>query len=193
MLGKHKRKFFSFNFLLIFSSKIFSSVRNFATFVRNAEKWLFKVDYFEPIFSTPPFCNATTQHIALYIALNICSRIQNLHYPFLGQSNFVCQILKKIKHRNCRSGLFALPSVCASHCSCLALLPFGERWAYVGTFLVAFLKLLPAFLQLALDQLFSPIPSESWLKEPKHLSREEWRPFSATITGAGCFHIFLMR
>ena len=112
-----------------------------------------------------PQCNATTQYIALNIVLHICSRIQDLPDLFLGQkrkSHFVRQHFYNKSIATAGQGClhcqqFARLLVLALYCCLL-----GEKVsAYVGTFLVAFLQLLPAFLQLAVDQLFCLIPSRS--------------------------------
>ena len=131
-------------------------------------------------FANLNFCIFHTALLNIVIVLHICSRIRDLPNLFLGQkrkSYFVQQHFYNKSIATAGQGClhclkFARLLVLALYCCLL-----GERVsAYVGTFLVAFLQLLPAFLQLAVDQLFCPIPSRSWLKEPKHLSQEEWRP-----------------
>ena len=115
-------------------------------------------------------------HITIAPPSSVLNRFVDLPFVqhfFAKRSTGIC-IACRLK---CASCLLAL-------CSCLLEERLSNR-AYVGTFLIPALKLLPAFLHLAVDQLFFQIPSESQLKEPKHLSQVERRPFSATITWTG--------
>ena len=81
---------------------------------------------------------------------------------------------------------FARLIVLALHC---CLLGKGERMS--APFLLPSSNFFLRFFNSRLISFSPRFHLRVDLKNPN--TREEWRPFSATITGAGCFHIFLMR